>query len=452
MPDNNNNNNFTKHVAVLAFPFATHGAPLLSLVGRLSTASPHALFSFFSTAESNATIFKKHKSSEAVKSFNVEDGMPVNYVFSGNPLEPVENFLKATPGNFKSAMDAAVKESGMAFSCIITDAFFWFAAEMAQDLQIPWVALWTAGPRSLLMHLETDLIREKLGVNGTIELEKSVDFLPGFSALPPSRIPAEIIAEDLTAAFPTMLHKMGLMLPRANSVAINSFEELDAALLDEFKPKLQNFLNIGPLVLTLPDQNFYDPQSCLEWLDKQKKDSVVYISFGSVIMPPPHELSALAEALEACGFPFIWSFRGNPEEKLPKGFLDRTKEKGKIVSWAPQLNILQHTSTRAFMTHCGWNSVLESIAGGVPLICRPFFGDQYLNTWTVEAVWGVGVEIEGGTITKDNAIKALELVLLSAEGKQMKRKLEDLKKLAFDAASSHGSSTANFETLVKVVT
>ncbi|XP_050218412.2 flavonoid 3-O-glucosyltransferase-like [Mercurialis annua] len=444
--------NSTKHVAVLAFPFATHAHLLFKLVNEVSKASPHATFSFFSTAQSNSAIFKDSQASDSIKPCNIEDGISKDFVFSGSPIEAVERFLQKTPQNFESSMEKAVKESGKAFSCLITDAFLWFGADMARDLQIPWVAVWTSGPRSVFIHLQTELIREKLGIHGNFQLDKKLDFLPGFESLPATHIPEDVIAKDLTTPFASMLHKMGLNLPKATAVCINSFEEIDSIPINQLKSTLQDLLTIGLPLLTLPPKKHCDPQGCLEWLDKQKQDSVVYISFGSMIMPPPHELTALAEALEYGGFHFIWSFKGNPSEKLPKEFLDRTKEKGIVVSWAPQLQVLQHHSISAFISHGGWNSVVESIIGSVPLICRPFFGDHHLNSWTVEAVWGIGLEIEGGKITKDGTMKALQVVQGSEKGQKMKHKVVHLNKLVVDAVSSQGSSTLNFEKLIKIVT
>lgn len=281
--------------------------------------------------------------------------------------------------------------------------------------------------------------------------EKTIDFLAGFSGIFASDLPGEIICGDITSPMAGMLHQMGLKLPQATVVVINSIEEIDSDMVNMLNSRFNKFLNIGPLVLTLADQTISDPQGCLQLLDEQAKESVAYISFGSTVMPPSHELKALAEALETSGFRFIWSIRGNPEEKLPQGFLERTKDKGKVVSWAPQLKILQHEATGAFITHCGWNSVLESIVGGVPMICRTFFGDQRLNMRTVENLWGIGKGIEEGEITKAGAIKALKLVLSSDEGKQMRQKLGSLKKLACDAVQPRGSSTANFETLTSII-
>ncbi|KAF5725917.1 putative Flavonoid 3-O-glucosyltransferase [Tripterygium wilfordii] len=443
-----------RHIAVLAFPFATHAAPLLGLVQRLSKAIPDAKFSFFSTAQSNRSIFRnkgddddENENDNIIKPFDVEDGLPEDWVFShARPNEPVQAFLKIVPGNFRKAMEVAVAETGRRFTCLMSDAFFWFAGEMAMELQVPWVPLWTAGPLALLVHVESDIIRQKI-IN---DKRSSTDFLPGMSGIRPVDMP-ESILRDFESPFSIMLYKMGLMLSQASAVATNSFEELDPVAVNVLKSKLNNYLNVGPFAITSEQPPPNDPHNCLEWLDKQSPASVVYISFGSVIQPPPQELATLAETLETTGYPFLWSFRGNPDEKLPKGFIERIGEKGKIVPWAPQLQILGHESVGVFLTHCGWNSVLESVIGGVPLICRPFFGDQPLNMRIVDAVWETGVGVDGGMLTKDETIKALELILCSEKGKKMREKLKAQKELAFNAVKSGGSSDENFETLVEVV-
>lgn len=156
-----------KHIAVLAFPFGTHAAPLLSFVRRISEAASDAKFSFFSTAQSNAVLLANRGEVERVKFLDVDSGLPNGYVFNkSDPNAPVVYFLKATPGNFERAVEIVVAETGMEFSCFISDAFMWFAAEMAEKRRVPWIALWTSGPRSLLVHLHTDFLRERLGING----------------------------------------------------------------------------------------------------------------------------------------------------------------------------------------------------------------------------------------------------------------------------------------------
>lgn len=443
--------NDLKHIAVLAFPVATHGPPLLSLVRRLSASASYAKFSFFSTKESNSKLFSKEDGLENIKPYNVSDGLPENYNFAGNLDEVMNYFFKATPGNFKQAMKVAVKEVGKDFTCIMSDAFLWFAADFAQELHVPWVPLWTSSSRSLLLVLETDLVHQKMRSIINEPEDRTIDILPGFSELRGSDIPKELFHDVKESQFAAMLCKIGLALPQAAVVASNSFEELDPDAVILFKSRLPKFLNIGPFVLTSPDPFMSDPHGCLEWLDKQKQESVVYISFGSVITLPPQELAELVEALKECKLPFLWSFRGNPKEELPEEFLERTKEKGKVVSWTPQLKVLRHKAIGVFVTHSGWNSVLDSIAGCVPMICRPFFGDQTVNTRTIEAVWGTGLEIEGGRITKGGLMKALRLIMSTDEGNKMRKKLQHLQGLALDAVQSSGSSTKNFETLLEVV-
>ncbi|KAJ8767408.1 hypothetical protein K2173_017452 [Erythroxylum novogranatense] len=438
--------NNPKHIVALAFPFGTHASPLLGLIRSLSTEIPDATFSFFSTVQSNRNLFSE--SDDRITPYDVADGLPENYVPSDNPVVVIDLFLDIVPGNFKKAMNMAVQETGRPITCIISDAFYWFGADIAKELNVPWLPLWTAGPRSLLLHVETDLLRQTLGINGPED--KTIDVLPGFSTVRTRDLPEGLVSGPLESKLSLMLHKMGLALPSATAVIANSSEELDPTVVNAFESRFQKFLNVGPFLLTLSSSPASDPHGCLDWLDKQERKTVVYISFGSVIMPPPHEMAELAGVLETSGFPFLWSLRGNPEEKLPSGFLGRTKEKGKIVSWAPQREVLQHEATGAFVTHAGWNSILESIIGCVPMISRPFFGDQRLNTRTIETVWQIGVGIEGGMVNKDRTIEALKLVLLTEEGEKMRSKLSYLKKLATDAVKSNGSSAKNFKDLVQI--
>ncbi|KAE8657959.1 Flavonoid 3-O-glucosyltransferase [Hibiscus syriacus] len=441
--------NASKHIAVMAFPFGTHAAPLLNLIRQLSEACPDAVFSFLSTQQSNSSTFPMKL--DKVKPFNVRDGLPEGYMFKGNPHEPVEYFLKAVPANFTEVLDEVVAETGKPVDCLITDAFYAFGADIADELNIPWVAFWTAGPRALLVHAETNLIRQHVGNNGP--QDKPLDFLPDFSGIRVADLPAGITSGDFNAAIPALLHKMELALPRAIAIAANSYEDLDNTVVNLLKLRFNMYLNVGPfnLVSSVSSATVDDSHGCLDWLNKHEPASVVYISFGSVITPPPHELQELCEALEESEFPFLWSYRGSPEKQLPQGFLERTSSKGKIVPWAPQQKILEHPSVGVFVSHGGWNSILESIVGGVPMIFRPFFGDQGLNTRTVEAVWGFGLGLEGGTLTKGGVMKALKMTLSGEQGKKMREKIGLEKELAYNAVKPNGSSVENFKTLVKIV-
>lgn len=282
-------------------------------------------------------------------------------------------------------------------------------------------------------------------------VKQTLTFIPGMSAVHIDDLPEGVHSGNLESATAQMLHKMGLNLPRATAVVVNSFEELDPIITNDLKLKLRKALHVGPSTLSSPPLSNSDENGCLLWLEKQKPSSVAYISFGSMMTPPPKEMLALAQTLESLKVPFLWSLRDHSRHLLPEGFVESTESLGKVVSWAPQSQVLAHPSVGVFVSHCGWNSILESVAGGVPMICRPFFGDQTLNSRMVQDVWRIGIRVEGGAFTRSGTSSALELVLSREEGKEMRESISGLKERAVDAVGPSGSSTANFETLVEVI-
>lgn len=245
---------------------------------------------------------------------------------------------------------------------------------------------------------------------------------------------------------------MGSHLPKASAIVVNSFKEAEPEMFDILKPKLQKLLTTAPINLTSPTSIISDEHGCLEWLDKQKPKSVAYICFGTFIALPPHELAALAEALVESGVRFLWSFRGNPKKSFSEDFLQTVYVQGKLVPWAPQTRVLAHPSVGVFIAHCGWNSVLETIMAGVPMICRPSIGDNGLNTRTMEFEWNCGLGLEKGIFTKEGAMKAMESILDPQKGAKIRTNLKALRDLAFQAVGPEGSSTKNFNVLVELLT
>ncbi|GLU14664.1 hypothetical protein SLE2022_312230 [Rubroshorea leprosula] len=436
------------HVAVLAFPFSSHAAVLLSAVGRLATSAPNTLFSFFSTAQSNNSIFAATRQPN-LKAYNVWDGVPEGHVFSGCHQEDINLFMETAPQSFRKEIEVAVAGSGRRVSCLVTDAFLWFGAEIAEEIRVPWIPCWTSASTSLTSHVLTDLIRETIndcaGLAG--REDETLSFVPEMSKIRICDLPTGILFGNLESVFHRMLHRMGQMLPQAAAVFGNSFEELEPDTTNYLKTKLKSFLSIGPFNLVNPQPPVPDTFGCLSWLDKQKPASVAYIAFGSVATPPPAELVALAEALETSKVPFIWVLKDSLMTLLPKGLVGN----GKVLTWAPQQKVLGHNAVGLFITHGGWNSVLESIAGGVPMICRPFFGDHSVNARMVEAVWEMGVTVKGGVFTREELLSSMDLILVQEKGKKMRERVGAMKEAAERAVGEKGSSTQNFMALLNLI-
>ncbi|KAG5533196.1 hypothetical protein RHGRI_027420 [Rhododendron griersonianum] len=452
-----------RHVAVLPFPFTSHPGCLLGLVRHLAAKAPDVTFSFFSTPKSIETLFSPAKKVPGnVKPYVVPDGVPKGHVFSGNPEEPVRMYLAAVEEgeSLKGVLKAAEAETGRRIGCVMSDAFMWFAGGLAEEMGVPWVPLMTTDARK-----NSDFVLKDSNTNHENPLSDKdiagrenevVKFIPGFSELRLGDLPKEILFGNLESPFAIMLQKMGQALTKATAVAVNSFEELDPEIHQDLKSKFKMFLHVGPInslsSSSTPPSSYSDEYGCIPWLDSRKPASVAYIGFGTIVTPPPVEIAALAEALEATGTPFLWSLKVNLQEFFPKGFVERTSELGKIVSWAPQEQVLAHSSVGVHVTHCGSNSVFESIVAGVPLIGRPFFANQYLNAWMVESVWKIGARLEGGVFTKSGTMSALELVLSHEKGKELREQIGKFKELILKAVGPEGSSTQNINTLLEVVT
>ena len=236
--------------------------------------------------------------------------------------------------------------------------------------------------------------------------------------------------------------------------------------VEEFEPLglkiLRNYVKvpvwaIGPLIPE-PKSSSSSRDKCIQWLNSQKPDSVLYISFGSQNTISPIQMMELALGLELSKKPFVWVIRPpfgfdiNGEirpEWLPEGFQDRiTKNKqGMLVhKWAPQMEILAHESTGAFLTHCGWNSVLEGLREGVPLITWPLAAEQAYNSKMLVEEMGVALELTRGLegeLSKEEVKRVVELVLGGGEikkkaveaGKKLKEAVRVDDKLGFKGSS-----------------
>lgn len=432
--------------------------PLFALVRRLAQSSPSTCFSFINSEESNRSISAKQLSTtfDNIRVYQVWDGTPVGQPFTGSHFEAIELFLKASPGNFEKVIKEAEENIGLDMCCLISDSFLWFACDLAEKRAIPWVSFWTAAACSLSAHVYTNEILKTVASQGEHDETLSL-ILPGLPHnLEISDLPAEIFADKNPTPLALTLNNMVDKLPKSTAIVLNSFEEIEPIVTKDLKSKFKHYLNIGPNILSNPTPTIPTPDDdkngCISWLDQQLRPrSVVYISFGTVIVPPGNELRALAEALEESQLPFLWSLRAL--EALPEGFLQRTEEtgQGKIVTWAPQQRVLGHLNVGAFVTHCGWNSIMESIAGCVPMICRPFFGDQKLNSRMVEDSWRIGVRVEGGVFKKAETREAFRRVLSSEEGKAIGENVRKLKEEGVEAVGANGSSTKNFDTLLGIV-
>ncbi|XWS76898.1 hypothetical protein CRYUN_Cryun01aG0217500 [Craigia yunnanensis] len=251
----------------------------------------------------------------------------------------------------------------------------------------------------------------------------------------------------------------------AEGIMVNSFVDLEGGTIKALQgkePGKPPVYPVGPLVNVDPISSKADESDCLKWLEDQPHGSVLYVSFGSGGTLSYNQINELALGLEMSEQRFLWVVRSpndnvanatffsaesqkNPFDFLPKGFLERTKGCGLVVpSWAPQAQVLSHGSTGGFLTHCGWNSTLESVVNGVPLIAWPLYAEQKMNAVMLTEVIKVALRPkpnENGLVCREEIAKAVKGLMEGEEGKGVRNRMKDLKEAAAKVLKEHGSST-----------
>ncbi|XP_071737938.1 UDP-glycosyltransferase 75C1-like [Rutidosis leptorrhynchoides] len=225
-------------------------------------------------------------------------------------------------------------------------------------------------------------------------------------------------------------------------VLVNSFNELEMQFI-QATDKLE-FLPIGPL--TPPhEKDSSDSCNCLQWLKTKHKSSVVYVSFGTIATLSMEQTDEIAKGLLEIGRPFLWVIRDSEQVKrLSKK--DELQKQGMIVDWCAQVAVLSHQAIGCFMTHGGWNSTVETLYCGVPVVVFPVWTDQGTNAKMIEDVWKIGVRVKrrlgDGVVEGDEIKRCVELVMNEGE---MKRNAEKWRGLAREALSNGGSSSINLQ-------
>ncbi|KAJ4962747.1 hypothetical protein NE237_022686 [Protea cynaroides] len=334
--------------------------------------------------------------------------------------------------------------------CIISDMFFGWTVDVAADLGIPHAIFNAGGAYGMAVYFSLWLNLPHLQSDSN---EFSLPDFPEVSNIHLTQLSQFLMGADGTDDWSIFLQEQLSLSLKSDALLFNSVEALDQTGSNYFRRKFGGRVRtIGPIRTKLRQEKGGNQDFCLEWLNTHEPSSVIYVSFGSQNTISASQMMQLAMGLENSGKNFIWvvrppiGFDMNLEFKakdwLPEGFEDRMKEtnRGLLVrKWAPQMEILSHRSTCAFLSHCGWNSVMESLSHGVPIIGWPLAAEQFYNSKLLEEEVGVCVEVARGTrceISHEHVREVIELVMFDGEnkrGKEMRRRACEAKEILKDA-------------------
>eukprot|EP00262_Sarcandra_glabra_P001484 TRINITY_DN1159_c0_g4_i1.p1 TRINITY_DN1159_c0_g4~~TRINITY_DN1159_c0_g4_i1.p1 ORF type:complete len:516 (-),score=52.31 TRINITY_DN1159_c0_g4_i1:63-1466(-) len=352
-------------------------------------------------------------------------------------------------------------------SCIVSDFNYPWTADIASELRIPRLVFHGISVFSLC--LRDSLIRHAPDQN--IPSDKKAFVVPNL----PHPIEMKRSELDDKNKLPSEERYMEAEL-RSYGVIVNSFYELEPDYADHYKETLgRKAWHIGPVSLCNQEtvdkserwnMTSIEKDKCLGWLDSMKPRSVVYVCFGSMYRIKKAQLFEIAMGLESSNHPFIWvvknSKNANEEEEewLPEGFEETIKDKGLIIrGWAPQILILDHPAIGGFVTHCGWNSTLEGVAAGVPMITWPLFAEQFHNQKLIVHVAKIGIEIgdlvwselgEEAVLVKREEVANAVLKLMDGgeEGEEMRKRAKVMGEMAKKAVQEGGSSYVDLGLLI----
>ncbi|PSS34517.1 UDP-glycosyltransferase [Actinidia chinensis var. chinensis] len=385
----------------------------------------------------------------------IPDGLSENEASTRDVVAFLSVLNRNCAGPFRDCLaELLAEEEGVA--CLITDAWWLFSQAVADGFGLPRIVLRTGSVASFLGFAALPLLREKGYLpKQDSQLEEPVPELPPLKV---KDLPT--VTTHNSENFYNLVAAMVKETKSSAGLIWNSFEDLEQSPLTKFRQEfpIPNF-SIGPFHKYFSASStslLAHDTSSIPWLDTQPPKSVLYVSFGSVVEMGGNEFQEIAWGLADSLQPFLWVVRPGLVrgskwlEILPNGFMEAIHGRGHIVKWAPQQEVLAHRAVGGFWTHNGWNSTLESICEGVPMICYPCFGDQMGNARYVTDVWRIGIGFESG-MERGLMARTIRRLMVEREGEEMRERIMCLKEKAGVSQQEGGSSHHYLESLITYI-
>ncbi|XP_068658158.1 UDP-glycosyltransferase 87A1-like [Aristolochia californica] len=464
------------HVIAVPYPGRGHVNPMMNLCELL--ASRELAITFVVTEE-----WLQYIASGGLKSANIRLASIPNVIPSEqNRGADFAGFVEAVSNKMEAPFVRLLDELPGPISCIIADTFIPWVVEVGIRRNIPVASLWTMAPSvfSVLRHFDLFISnrhfplddfpasafhnnQDRLTKNYTGREDERVEYIPGISSIRLSDLYSIFRGANLRSSRtgPSILERAidsASAATKAQYLLFSSCCEFDIHATDTLSSKLPLPVYIvGPCIPYMKhctEAHRGDTDYCI-WLNNQPRQSVLYVSLGSFLSTSASQIEELANGLLASNVRFLWVGRGDVQ--LLQEMIGGENETGLVVPWCDQLKVLSHTSVGGFLTHCGWNSTMEGVFCGVPMLTFPLFWDQFVNSKMIVEDWGVGMRLKtevGDKVVESGEISELVQRFMAADGeesKEMRRRCGKLQKICKRAVEKDGSTQRNLKAFVMQV-
>ncbi|XP_031486115.1 UDP-glycosyltransferase 83A1-like [Nymphaea colorata] len=450
------------HVLLLPFPAQGHVKPLMEFAHRL--AEEGFMVTFVNTDFIHSRIVKSlpetftSEYSGSIRLTSIPDGVD-SQEDRWNFKEMSNAILHVMPRFLEELILKINEDEKGKITFMIVDGMIGTLLSVAVKLEIRRAVFWPASAWFLAIFKKIPLLLASgtIDENGFPKSDAPFQLSEASPALDPAHLCWMNLRDSgMSSVHFRYLHKCEETIKCVDHIVCNSFSKLEWPFLEIISGVVPFGLLISANHSKHQSSSFWQEDwSCLDWLDQWPAGSVIYVSLGSTTMLNQRQIDELALGLELTGRPFLWVCRPGVMEKqdalYPEGFMDRITRHGLVVGWAPQQEVLAHPSVACFLTHCGWNSTMEGLSNGVPMLCWPYIGDQFQNQSCIVHIWKVGLSVTqvcDELVTKEEIKSKLE-ALLSDHG--IKERVVELKKHGEMSMIEGGDSFRRFHDFLSVI-
>ncbi|KAF3531279.1 hypothetical protein DY000_02039079 [Brassica cretica] len=470
--DNDSSKSLTgPHFLFVTYPAQGHINPSLELAKRLAGTFIGARVTFAApVAAYNRRMLSKENVLQnltfATYSDGRDDGFRPSTSSDKSRQQSSRQYLSEMRRRGRETLTELIEDNrrqNRPFTCVVYTILLTWVAELAREFQIPSALLWVQPVTvfSIFYHYfngYADTISEMADNNPS-----GIIKLPSLPLLRLRDLPSFIVPTNAYAfVLPAFLEQIeSLKQEETPKILVNSFQELEqealTSVLDSFK-----IVPIGPLITSRTDSE--TNAEYVEWLDTKSDSSVLYISFGTLAVLSKKQLVELCKALIESRRPFLWvitdkSYRRSKEdveekeEEIISSFREELEEIGVVVSWCDQFRVLKHRSIGCYVTHCGWNSSLESLVAGVPVVAFPQWTDQMTNAKLLEDCWRTGVRVmekkdEEEVLVESGEIRRCIEEVMEEKAEEFRRNAARWRDLAAETVREGGSSFNHLKAFV----